>query len=90
MLQLAHQTLGAALGFSGFGAFTNPPGIAWFIRLLSEASHSRSRVIRLVPACVQRAGQHEFSRQYGLVRSYAFSAIKREQDRRTALSTPDP
>src|SRR5437773_16085 len=61
MQQLSHQTLNSAFVFSVFVTFIVPLGLAWLTPLPLKARDGRAGVIRLMPANVQRAGQHKFS-----------------------------
>jgi hypothetical protein len=76
MQQLSHQTLDSASGLFAFAAFIVPAGFIGLARLLLKARDRRAGVIRLMPAIVQRAGQHKFSGRYRLAFSRSFGAVE--------------
>jgi hypothetical protein len=84
MQQLSHQTLSSAAVLSAFAAFPLP-GFIGLARLLLKARDGGIRVIRLMPAIVQRAGQHKFSGRERLAFSHSFAAVEGEQNRQVAL-----
>jgi hypothetical protein len=87
MQQLSHQTLNSGSALCAFATFIVPPGFIGLARLLLKARDRRAGVIRLMPAIVQRAGQHKFSGRYKLVFSRPFGAVEGEQNGHAALMT---
>src|SRR5205809_7610849 len=85
MQQLSHHTLNSALVFWTFITFIVPPGFVWLTRLLLKARDGRARIVCLMSAIFQRAGQHKLSRRQRLAFSRSFACIEGEQNGHMAL-----
>src|SRR5690242_4922920 len=86
--QLSHHTLSSAFAFSTF-AFTVCPGFIWFNRLLLKARYGCGGVVRPMPACLQRASQHESSCGRRLSFSISPAPVDGEQNGKVAPLAPN-